>query len=461
MRRRWLISRRTVLRGAGAIVALPLLEQMIPPGARAQAAGAPVRLLVFYSPCGVNVAQWMPTGEGAGYQLSPSLAPLAPVKGDILLLSGLSHEPGRPDGPGHHAAATAAFLTCKKVYKTDGADIRNGISMDQVVANALRGQTRFASLELGTEKSGGVGSCDSGYACSYAQNIAWAGPTTPIPKETEPRAVFERLFGAGGGGGSTPTPGAPPPDTAEQARQRVYRKSILDMVREDSKALQARLGVVDRQKMDEYLTGVRELERQLEHLEHIEQGGPAGPVCQGGVPPEPQVTDVRLRTKSMLDLMVLAFKCDLTRVITFMIGNARTDRVYDFLGLKGAHHAYSHHDDIAENLAALAKVDHWVAEQLLYLLQQMKAVVEPGGTLLDNALVYSGNEVQDPDRHGHLDLPIILAGRGGGAVTPGRRIVYRANEPVANLLISMMQAVGVSVQSFGDDGTGPLHSLRV
>ncbi|MCI0669382.1 MAG: DUF1552 domain-containing protein [Myxococcaceae bacterium] len=438
------LSRRTFLRGAGTLLALPLLEQMLPSFASAQGAASPRRLAVFYAPCGVNYSRWAPTGQGTGYVLSPTLAPLAPVKEDVLVLTGLSHEPGRPDGPGHHAAATGAFLTCTKVLKTAGADIHNGISMDQVAANHLRGATRFASLELGCEGGSGVGDCDVGYSCSYTTNISWSGPTTPVPKETNPRAVFDRLFAGLDPGQSE----------LERAKQRAYQKSILDVVLEDASTLRSQLGTYDQRKLDDYLASVRELERQVEQAE-------ASGACAPGAPPAEDATDVRVKTKAMLDLMVLAFRCDLTRVITFMLANARTNRVYSFLGLTGAHHAYSHHDDIPANLEALATIDVWVMEQFSYLVQQLKAVQEPDGTLLDSALVYSGNEVQDPDHHGHRDLPVVLAGRGGGAVSPGRHVLYTQDEPVANLYISMLQTVGVSLTGFGDDGTGPLHSLTV
>ncbi len=442
------LSRRTLLRGAGALMALPLLEAMRP--TRAHARGGPPappparRLAVFYAPCGIHMPKWTPSRTGANWALSPTLASLAPVKEDVLVLSGLSHHPGQPDDNGHHAAGTAAFLSCVKARKTRGSDIQAGISMDQVAARHLKGHTRLPSLELGNDGGNGIGNCDSGYACAYARNISWAGPTTPLPKETRPRAVFDRLF----------ADFDPNATKAQVEKRRAFRQSIIDFVRDDARTLTQRLGTPDRKKLDEYFTSVRELELRLESLE------PRGPTCDPGPRPAEDGFDVRAKTRAMMDLMVLAFECDLTRVATFMLGNARSERVYDFLGLSGEHHTYSHHQRDPANHAALAKIDAWVVEQYAYLLQRLKAVPEGDGTLLDNALVYFGSEVADGDSHGHSDMPVLLAGRGGGAVTPGRHVRY-GGVPVANLFISMLSTVGVSLSTFGDDGTGPLPNLKV
>lgn len=438
------LSRRTMLRGMGALMALPMLEQMVPSVARAaEASGAPRRLAVFYVPCGINMEQWTPKNTGRDWTLSPTLQPLAPVKDDVLVLSGLSHEPGRPDQFGHHAAGTGAFLSCVKVHKTrDEADVRAGVSMDQLAAKALRPFTRLPSLELGNDGGDGTGSCDANFSCAYARNIAWAGPTSPRAKETNPQDVFDRLFA-----------GYDPDATRAQIEKRkAYEQSILDFVREDAQALKQRLGSRDNAKLEEYFTSVRELELRVAALDQ------QGPRCAKGPRPEP-THDVRAKTKVMCDLMVLAFQCDLTRVATFMLGNGRSDRVYDFLGLTSGHHTYSHHQRVPENLEALAKIDRWEMEQYSYLLQRMKSVPEGEGTLLDNALVYFGSEVADGNSHGHTDMPIVLGGRGGGTVTPGRHVRY-GGDPVANLFISMLQSVGVSMEHFGDDGSGPLPHLK-
>lgn len=438
------LSRRTLLRGMGALMALPMLEQMVPSVARAAEPGTvPLRLAVFYVPCGIYMPNWTPRGTGRDWALSPTLRPLAPVKDDVLVLSGLSHEPGRPDQFGHHAAGTGAFLSCVKILKTDEQDeIRAGVSMDQLAAKHLRPHTRLRSLELGNDGGDGTGSCDASFSCAYARNIAWSGPTSPVPKETNPQAVFDRLFA-----------GYDPDATRAQLEKRkAQEQSILDFVSEDARALKQRLGARDKQKLEEYFTSVRELELRVAALDQ------QGPTCSKGPRPE-RTQDVREKTKVMCDLMVLAFQCDLTRVATFMLGNGRSERVYDFLGLTTGHHTYSHHQRNAENYAALAKIDHWEVEQFSYLLQRMKSVREGDRTLLDNSLVYFGSEVADGNSHGHSDMPVVLAGRGGGAVTPGRHVRY-GGVPIANLFISMLQTVGLDVDRFGDDGTKPLSHLK-
>ncbi|MCY1046770.1 DUF1552 domain-containing protein [Corallococcus sp. bb12-1] len=440
MSRQPLLSRRTLLRGMGALMALPLLEGMRPGVARGAAAPAPRRFAVFYTPCGIHMPKWTPAGVGADWSLTPTLASLAPVKDDVLVLSGLDNLPGKPDGDGHHAAATSAFLSCVKALKTEGSNIRTGISMDQLMANALGKATRFPSLELGIDQGKGIGNCDSGYACPYANNIAWAGPSTPVPKETKPRAAFERLF----------ADFDPDATQAELAKRRAYGLSIIDAVRADAKALEGRLGTTDRRKLDEYFTGVRELELRVNAMEG------AGPTCGAGVAPV-DTMDVREKTKAMMDLIVLAFQCDLTRTCTFMLGNARSQRVYSFLGLSGEHHAYSHHQKAQANYDALAKIDKWEVEQYAYLLQRMKGVQEGEGTLLDHSAVYFSSEVADGNMHEHKNLPILLAGRAGGALSPGRHVQY-GDVPLANLYISLLNMFGVPVSTFGD-GTGPLTGL--
>jgi hypothetical protein len=440
------LSRRTLLRGAGALMALPVLEQMMPTTARAATGSAPLRLAVFYTPNGIHMPKWTPTGTGASWELTPTLAPLAAVKSDVLVLSGLANLPALPDGDGHHAAATAAFLSCKKAFKTEGTDFHAGISMDQVIANHLASQkaTRFASLELGNDAGKGIGNCDSGYACPYANNIAWAGPTTPVAKETHPKSVFDRLFA-----------GFDPNATqATVEKRRAYGKSIIDFVRDDATTLKTQLGASDLRKLDEYFTSVRDLEKQVEAIEVD------GPSCNPGPVPADN-EDPRVKTKAMMDLIVLAFQCDLTRVATFMLANARSLKVYGFLGLSGGHHTYSHHQKLQANYDALATIDRWEVEQYAYLLERMKGIQEGNGrTLLDNSMVYFSSEIADGNSHEHKNLPVLIGGSGGGALTPGRHVRYNA-APLANLYISLMQAMGVpGITTFGDNGTGPLTGLK-
>ncbi len=442
MNKKWEISRRTMLKSAGAMLALPMLEAMEPAVARAQSMGAgpPRRLLAYYIPDGIAMDSWTPGQVGANWTTTPILQPLEALKSDLLVLTGIGNRPAFPDGPGDHASGTGAFLTAAHPFKTEGANIMNGISMDQVAANALMGKTLFPSLELGSDGGGATGDCDSGYSCAYARNIAWAGPTTPLAKDTNPVVVFDRLFA-----------GRDPRATAEEQRKRkLYKQSILDYVLGEATTLKGKLGKTDQRKIDEYLTGVRELEMRLSSME-------TGAMCTADRPMSSN--DFRTRVSLMNDLMVLAFQCDLTRVITFMLGNAGDNRAFDFLGVPEQHHDLSHHMGDASKIAKLAIIDTWEVQQLADLLTKMKAVMEPDGTLLDNSLVFFSSEIEDGNSHSHLNLPIILAGKGGGAVRPGRHVRYSGDPPVANLFISMLASVGVNVTSFGDDGTGPLPNL--
>ncbi len=443
MRRPWEISRRAFLRGAGTAIGLPMLEAMAPSVARAQTMGVPPprRMLAFYVPNGIHMAGWTPADEGANWTMTPILQPLAMLRDEFSVLSGLGNRPARPDGPGDHASGTGAFLTVMHPFKTEGRDISNGISVDQVAANAIGEHTSFRSLQLGSEGGSSVGNCDSGYSCAYARNISWASETQPLAKETNPLSVFDRLFA-----------GADPTETIEARRKRrLYKQSILDFVKADGQRLDGKLGTTDKRKLDEYLTGVRELEQRLMSMEEPS-------TCDPGERPT-RNRDVRVVVRSMIDLMVLAFQCDLTRVITYMLGNAGSNRVYDFLNIGDGHHQISHHQNNPTNLSQLQTIDIWEIEQLAYLLDRMKAVQEPDGTMLDNSLVFFSSEIEDGNSHSHFNMPVILAGGGGGTVTPGRHLRYTNNLSIANLFISMLAGVGVSVTEFGADGTGPLPNL--
>ena len=446
MKKSWELSRRAFLGGAGALVALPTLEVMWPSVARAQAAGAPAprRLFFFYVPCGIHMPNWTPAQEGAGWASTPILRPLedAGVKGDVLVLSNLDNYAGaaQGDGAGDHARGTGSFLTCAHVFKTAGDGIRNGISVDQVAANALRGQTRFASLELGIDGGGATGGGDSGYSCAYARNISWANETTPMPKETSTQATFDRLFG-----------GLDPNATRAQIeKRRRYRLSLLDFVLDDAGALERKISTSDRRKLDQYLTGIRELELRI-------QSEDTAQICDPG--PRPDSGDFRTKVQNMLDLSTLAFQCDQTRVVTFMLGNAGSGRVYDFLGISRGHHEISHHQDDATNFAELSAIDTWEVSQFAYLVQRLKTLEDESGPLLDSSAVFFGSEIEDGNSHSHRKMPILLAGRGGGAFSPGRHVRYPDGTPCANLFLSMLGTVGVQAGGFGDDGTGPLDGL--
>ncbi|MEZ4458614.1 MAG: DUF1552 domain-containing protein [bacterium] len=436
------LNRRAFIGGAGAALALPLLESMAPFGASAFAQDArPTRMIGYYVPCGIHMPAWTPSTEGANFQLSPTLAPLANVKDDILVLTGLANMPARPDGPGDHAAGTGSFMTATHVFKTEGADIMNGVSVDQVAAQANGAATRYPSLELGMDGGGTTGNCDSGYSCAYARNISWAGPQTPLPKTVDPRAVFDRLFA-----------GFDPTATAEQQRKRrAYNTSILDYVLEDSAKLKTKLGSRDQQKIEEYMEGIRRLETTIAGMDDAT-------LC--GVPDRPGTSyAVTEKAQVMADLMVLAMQCDLTRIQTFMLANAGSGRVYDFLGIAEGHHELSHHQGLQYNYDRLMQINRWEIEQFAYLVEKLKAATDAEGkSLLDSCTVFFSSEISDGNRHNHDDMPIILAGKGNGAFTTGRHVRYN-QRPVANLFISMLQANGVMVNSFGDDGDGPLENL--
>lgn len=431
------INRRWFLGGAGAMIGLPLLEAAMPKISHAEPTPTPKRILAYYVPCGIHMQTWTPAAPG-DLILTPTLLPLAKVKEKIQVITGLQNILARPDGPGDHASGTGAFLTCAHPFKTDGAGIKNGISMDQVAAAELKKFTRIPSLQLGTDGGGGTGNCDSGYSCAYARNISWASATQPLPKSTSPQVVFDTLFS-----------GFDPKATLiEQQRRLKYKKSVLDYALAEANGLKGKLGKTDNLKIDEYMSGIRDLEAKL-----------ATPVATCSVPTKP-VADYAFeaKIKIMSDLMVLAFQCDATRVISFMMGNAGDNRSFDFIGVSGGHHSLSHHGGAAASFDGLKKIDKWEITQFAYLLEKMDAIVEPNGmTMLDNSSVFFSSEIEDGDAHRHTNLPVILAGKGGGAFKTNRHVKMAAT-PIANLFTSMLNASGVPNTKFGD-GTGPLTTL--
>jgi hypothetical protein len=446
MKRGFQLSRRAFLGGAGALVALPMLEAMFPSTALANPLlTSPKRVLFYYVPNGIHMQTWTPAAAGVGnaWQLSETLAPLAAIKEDLNVLTGLANRPGTPDGPGDHAAGTGSFLTCAKVFKTEGTNIRNGISIDQVAANAVGGETRLPSLELGLDGGGSTGNCDSGYSCAYARNIAWADAVTPLPKTVEPRLVLDRLFA-----------GMDPTQNAEQmARRRFYRSSLLDYVRDDARALQSQLGYTDRIKVEQYLTGVRELELRIDALENM-------PVCDQPDNPHQDIANALQKCQVMNDLMVLSMQCDATRVISFMLGNAGSYRAHNFLGISEGHHQISHHESLQTNYDKLKVIDRWEVEMYLDLVLKMREATDiDGSNMLDNSLVFFSSEISDGNRHNHNNLPVLVAGKGGGMVQTNRHIRYDQEQPIANLFISMVRTQGIELNSFGDNGTGPLANF--
>jgi len=439
--KRFKLSRRGFLGGAGALLALPALEMFSAKTAKAEPNDIR-RLIAFYVPCGIHMPNWTPQTEGAAYALPTILEPLAPIRDKLLVLTGLANTPARPDGPGDHAAGTGGFLTCRHVVKTEGANIQNGISMDQVAAAQLGPATRIPSLQLGIDGGSGAGDCDSGYSCAYARNISWASETQPLPKAVNPQVVWDILFG-----------GLDPKATAEeQARQKIYRTSVLDYVLEEANSLNGKLGTTDRRKLDEYMTGINELEKKI-------QKSGSGPMC---TPMDRPPADLPYpeHVKMMLDLIALAVQCDATRVVSFMLGNAGSNRSYPFLLVSEGHHELSHHQNLQENFDKLTTIARWEVEQYAYLLGKLDAIDEGNGTTaLDTSAVYFSSEIEDGNAHRHTNLPVLLGGGLGGALNPGRHVVYPDDTPMANLFTSLLQGVGAPVATFGDNGTGPLENL--
>ena len=440
------ISRRTALKGLGACIALPWLDAMLPRAAwgAAPPTATPLRMAFLYVPNGVNMAEWKPKEEGAGYALTPSLEPLKTFKDDFMVLTGLTADKARPhgDGGGDHARAMASFLTGRQARKTDGADIRVGISADQVAAEKVGHATRFSSLEIGCEGGKNAGNCDSGYSCAYSSNLSWRGESTPMSKEINPKLVFDRLFTT-----------APKGDENAARRER-YKQSILDFVADDAKSLQATLGANDQRKVDEYLTGVRELELRIAKAPPAVDLGATKMDRPTGVP-----KDYKEHNRLMGDLLALAFQADLTRIATFVFANDGSNRSYrDDLAIGEGHHDLSHHAGNKDKLAKVQKINAFHIGQLAYLLERLKAMKEGDGTLLDQCMIVYGGGISDGNRHNHDDLPILLAGKGGGALKPGRHVKYPRDTPLTNLYVSMLDRMGVKVDSFGDS-TGALPGL--
>jgi hypothetical protein len=435
------VSRRTVLKGLGTAIALPWLEAM---GLGAPAKKAPRRLAFLYVPNGVHVPDWTPKTEGAGFELPYLLEALQPHREYVTVLTGLALDKARAngDGPGDHARANATFLTGVQIRKTDGANIRAGVSVDQVAATQIGTATKLPSLEIGIEGGRQAGNCDSGYSCAYSSNLSWRGEATPMVKEIDPRQVFERLFGTGGNEAE-----------AGRAKRDRYKQSILDLAAEDAKQLKGKLGATDQRKMDEYLTAVRELERRIGRAE--KEATPLPNVARpAGIPKEYEG-----HLKLMADLLALAFQADVTRIATFALANDGSNRSYKFLDVPEGHHDLSHHGRDKEKQEKIKKINRFHVAQLAYLLDKLKGVKEADGSnLLDNLMLVYGSGIGDGDRHNHDDLPILLIGKGGGTVRVGRHLRYKKDTPLCNLYLSLLDRVGAKADSFGDS-TGRLTDL--
>lgn len=439
----WALSRRTFLRGAGAMLALPVLDAMAPSIARAQQQAPIRRFLAFYVPNGMHMAAFTPQTDGVltASSLPSILQPLAPHLPHVTVVSGLENRAAfaGEDGAGDHARGTGTFLTAARLLKSD-TTIRNAQSLDQALASHLRGQGYggLSSLETGCEGGGSTGNCDSGYSCAYSVNIAWSGPQSPLPKETNPRAVFDRLFA-----------GADPAEsTALSEKRRRRKQSVLDVVKGDAARLDQKLGSRDKQKLDEYLTGIREIERQVSSEAVSACVQPERPA---GTPPDP--TEY---VRAMLDVIAAGYACDRIRVATFMIGNGGSGRNYSFIGQNTAHHEASHHQGDAAKHAQLAAIDRWEIEQLAYLTGRMGAIDEGNGkTALDTSLIVCGSEIEDGNSHSHANLPVVVVGHGGGVAAGGRHLRARGT-PIANLFSTVLQSFGAPTAFADSTGVLPL-----
>jgi hypothetical protein len=449
--RQLLLSRRQLLRGLGVGVALPALESVRPLLA-SQATGAslrpPIRMAFMEFANGALPQYWWPTGEpGRNFELNRTLRPLEPVKSKIQIISGLDHQnatPG-PDGAGDHGRAGGTFLTGVRVRKTQGADIRAGISIDQVAANQIGRLTRFPSLEITSDVVRQTGDCDSGYSCAYQCNMAWSSPTTPVPPEPNPRAVFERLFGAG----------APGERRANFLLRQQQQRSVLDFVLEDARDIQQRMSNRDRLRMDEYLNSVREIERRIAAVEAANRQTPDPDIATpAGIP-----ADFQEYMRLMYSMMLLAFQTDSTRICTFLLVHDGDNRPFPQLGVSEGHHYLTHHMGNSAKIEKVAQIEHWYMQQFAWFLQEMDRIPDEGGdSLLDNSMLVIGCANADGNRHTHSNLPIILAGGGGGTLTPGRYVRVNS-QPMCNLFLSMIDRMGVrGVEQFGDS-TGRLEGL--
>ncbi len=441
------LSRRAILRGAGTAVALPLLDAMIPAfSAGAAQAASPCRMAFLYVPNGIMMPEWFPK-ETASVAADtsiplPAVLPrvssiLAPHRDNILLLSGLTHNGGRAlgDGPGDHGRAGANYLTGVHPKKTNGRDLQTGISVDQVAARRLADKTRFASLELGCEEGVQGGSCDNGYSCAYSNSISWRTPSSPAPAEIRPRAVFERLFGAGEG------------LTGEKAaREARYQRSILDVVMGQTRRLDASLGGADRRKLDEYLDSIRELEKRIQSAEKQTQTAPKGV----SVPDSSIPTEFGEHARVMFDLLTLAFQTDSTRVATLLLALEQSPRAYPEIGIPEAHHGLTHHQGDKEKIEKVTQINCFHAKQFAYLLDKLAKTPDGDGTLLEHVMITYGSALSDGNAHDHANLPTVLAGKGCGRIQPGRLVRYKAETPMTNLFVAMLDRMGVPVESLGD-----------
>lgn len=437
------MNRRTLLRGVGVSLSLPLLDAMVP--AKAQVVSRPRRLSIYYMPNGMIMSPFTPKQSGAGYELSPTLKPLEPYRKDFAVITNVAHAQAEAlgDGAGDHGRAGGSYLSAVHVKKTEGFDLRAGVTMDQVVAKKFAQETQVASLEMGIEPPSFVGSCDSGYSCAYTNTLSWSTPTSPLPITVNPRYVFERLFGD--------------QDKVDLVTQRVAlrrQNSILDYISESAKDFSSNLGADDRQKLEEYVTSVRDLERRIQMAEKQSAvaGSSMGTTRPASSIPDNFIEHVRL----MMDLQVLAMQADLTRVSSLMTARELSNRSYTEIGVSDAHHSISHHGGDPEKLRKLQLINMMMVDQFGYFLKRLKETKEGEGTLLDTTWAMAGSGFGDSNSHDHQNIPVIVA---GGMVKGDQHIVAPKGTPFANIMLSGLQALGFSeYENFGDSN-GPMAGL--
>jgi hypothetical protein len=435
------IHRRTFLKGVGTALALPMLDAMTP--ALAATPKPPIRLAFVYLPNGIDQRNWTPNYEGAFRELPSILRSLEPLKNDFMLLGNLTHAAANAwqSGAGDHGRACGGYLTGIHVLKST-TEVRAGVSVDQLVAKKVGADTRFPSLELGLEDARQTGSCDSGYSCAYTNNLAWKTETQPLPPILEPRSVFERLFGDGV---------AMSPEA--RARENALRRSILDYVNEDLKKLTGALGPSDKRKLDQYATAVRDIEQQIERAERDNAQINPGMEKPYGTP-----SNFAEHFKLVSDMMTVAFQADLTRVATFLVTREGTPRPYPEIGVPEGHHPLTHHRNEIPLMDKVSQINTYHVAQFAKWLEKLKSIKEGDANILDNSIIVYGAGLADGNNHNHDDLPTLVAGHGGGAFKPGRRIVYQKETPMTNLFVTIMDRMGLPVEQFGDS-TGRLDGL--
>ena len=435
------LSRRTLLRGLGVSIALPLLDSMIP--AFAGPTKNPLRMMFHYVPNGIVMKDWTPVADGSVFDLPRLLQPLAAHRDKMLLISGLMQKNGdaNGDGPGDHARAAATYLTGVHAKKTQGADISVGISMDQMAAQKVGNATRFPSLELTCEDGRMVGGCDSGYSCAYSNSISWRSATTPNPPELNPRAAFERLFGTSD------------EDPETRKKNRRYDRSILDGAMEDTKNLERNLGPSDRRKIDEYMSSVREIEARIQKTENDNKE-----IVPAMDKPVAAPADLSDHARLMYDLMRVAFQTDMTRIATFMLTREGSSRTYREIDLPEAHHPLTHHRGDPEMIEKVYRINRYHTGLFAEFIAKMAATPDGDGSLLDHSMIVYGAGLADGNRHEHVNLPVMIMGGASGTIKTGRHLSLAGKTPINNLYVSMLDRMGVPVESLGDS-TGPLREL--